>query len=70
MTYRSHVFTSTTPRPGELRRTRCVCGLIRRVTIAPSGAYVHEESDDGETWRAPRYGLDCARRVTPDDREA
>lgn len=65
--YRSHVLLPVAPRPNELRRTRCVCGLTRRVTIAPSGAYVPEESDDGETWRAPRYGLDCARRVTPDD---
>ena len=68
--YRSHVMLPAPPLPNELRRARCVCGLVRRVTLAPSGAYVPEESADGETWRAPRYGEDCARRVTPADREA
>ena len=68
--YRSHVMLSVPALPNELRRTRCVCGLVRRVTLNASGGYVAEESDDGETWRAPRYGLDCARRVTPDDRGA
>ena len=28
---------------------------------------VCESTDDGQTWRAPVYGADCARRVTPDD---
>ena len=68
--YRSHVMLSAPPLPNELRRARCVCGLTRRVTLNASGGYVPEESDDGETWRAPRYGEDCARRVTPDDRGA
>lgn len=68
--YRSHVFLPSPALPNEVRRTRCVCGLVRRVTLNASGGYVAEESDDGETWRAPRYGEDCARRVTPADREA
>ena len=67
MTYLSHVLLPAVARPGEVRRTRCACGLVRRVTITASGGYVAEESDDGQTWRAPVYGADCARRVTPDD---
>ena len=66
MTYLSHVHLPAVAHPNELRRTRCACGLVRRVTITASGGYVSEDSDDGQTWRAPRYGEDCARRVTPD----
>jgi len=65
--YLSHVLLLAVARPSEVRRTRCACGLVRRVTLTASGGYVSEDSDDGQTWRAPRYGEDCARRVTPDD---
>ena len=66
MTYLSLVLLPAVAGHNELRRTRCACGLVRRVTITASGGYVSEDSDDGQTWRAPRYGEDCARRVTPD----
>ena len=67
MTYLSHVTLPAVARHSEVRRARCACGLVRRVTLTASGGYVSEDSDDGQTWRAPRYGADCARRVTPDD---
>ena len=69
--YRSHVLLPVTPRPGELRRTRCVCGLVRRITLDDRGGYVsHDSDDDGATWRAVRHGVNCPRRVTPASREA
>ena len=64
MSYRGHVFLPSPALPGEVRRTRCVCGLVRRITLDASGGYLsHDSDDDGATWRAVRHGTDCPRRV-------
>ena len=71
MSYTGHVFLPSPALPNELRRTRCVCGLVRRITLDDRGGYVsHDSDDDGATWRAVRHGVNCPRRVTPATREA
>lgn len=61
--YTRHDLLPSPALPNEVRRTRCVCGLVRRITLDARGGYVPEDSDDGETWREPTYGTDCPRRV-------
>ena len=71
MSYTGHVLLPSPALPSEVRRTRCVCGLVRRIALDARGGYVsHDSDDDGATWRAVRHGVNCPRRVTPADREA
>ena len=68
MSYTGHVLLHSPALPNEVRRTRCVCGLVRRITLDDRGGYVsHDSDDDGATWR---HGVNCPRRVTPAAREA
>jgi hypothetical protein len=69
--YTGHVHLPSPALPNEVRRTRCVCGLVRRITLDALDGYVsHDSDDDGATWRAVRHGVNCPRRVTPATREA
>jgi len=44
--YTGHVLLPSPALPNELRRTRCVCGLVRRITLDDRGGYVSHDSDD------------------------